>query len=161
MKSEFISEKIGGHSPAHTRKEYSEILLRNFDINDKNKAKVQEEYKIKGTKKYIREGAADRLSAKPYSYELLTNKNYNTKEQLTGDERSYYYGYYNLATEKIAIQIKHPEIKRIASIEEIGYNDAISGISLESLPKEINTSKEYLIGYKKGLEKKSKQNKTK
>ena len=71
---------------------------------------------------------------------------------LTGDERSYYYGYYTLGTEKIAIQLKYPDVKRMATIEEIGYNDAKSGISLADLPKEIKENREYLLGYKKALE---------
>ena len=36
----------------------------------------------------------------------------------------------------------------MATIEEIGYNDAKSGISLADLPKEIKENREYLLGYR-------------
>ena len=50
------------------------------------------------------------------------------------------------------IQLKYPDVKRMATIEEIGYNDAKNGISLADLPKEIKENREYLLGYKKALE---------
>ena len=40
----------------------------------------------------------------------------------------------------------------VRTIEEIGYNDAKSGISLADLPKEIKENREYLLGYKRALE---------
>ena len=60
------------------------------------------------------------------------------------------------------MQINYPSIVRLAAIREIGYNDAQdSNISLEELPEEIKGSKEYLEGYKKGLEAKERKNKKK
>lgn len=162
MKNEFYSEKMSSRIPKCTRKEYGEILLRHFDADNKNKTKVQEEYKLKGTKKYIGEGIADRLSARPYNFVSQKHQSSDStldKNTLTGDERSYYYGYYILATEKISLQIKYPDIKRLASFEEIGYNDAKCGIPLEDLPLEIKENSEYLMGYKKALEEISKNTK--
>ena len=163
MKSEFISEKLNGRRPNCTRKEYGEILAIHYAADDRTEARAQEEYREKGTKKYFKNGIMDRLSAKPYDFSLIDPKKAsNDINNLTGDERSYYYGYYVLASEKIAMQIKYPSIKRLAQIGEIGYNDAQdSNISLEDLPEEIKGSKEYLEGYKKGLEEKIKKNKTK
>ena len=124
-----------------------------FITEDRNKAKAQKEYQTRGTKKYTKEGIIDRLSAKPYNFSLIApRKSSRDGVNLTGDERSYYYGYYTLGTEKIAIQLKYPDVKRMATIEEIGYNDAKSGISLADLPKEIKENREYLLGYKKALE---------
>ena len=96
----------------------------------------------------------DRLTAKPYNFSSIDPiKASNDIQNLSGDERSYYYGYYVLASEKIAIQIKYPNIARLVTIREVGYNDAQdSNISLEELPEEMKSSKEYLEGYKKGLE---------
>ena len=71
MRSEFISEKLNGHIPNCTRKEYSEILAVHFITEDRNKAKAQKEYQTRGTKKYIKEGIIDRLSAKPYNFNLM------------------------------------------------------------------------------------------
>ena len=60
------------------------------------------------------------------------------------------------------MQIKYPDIERLATIREVGYNDAQdSNISLEELPEEIKSSKEYLEGYKEGLEAKGRKNKKK
>ena len=153
MRNEFSSEKLGSRVPNCTRKEYSEILAVHFITEDRNKAKSQKEYQTRGTKKYTKEGIIDRLSAKPYNFSLIApRKSSRDGVNLTGDERSYYYGYYTLGTEKIAIQLKYPDVKRMATIEEIGYNDAKSGISLADLPKEIKENREYLLGYKKALE---------
>ena len=100
MRDEFYSEKISGRVPTYTRKEYSEKLLNYFDAEDKAKIKAQEEYKLKGTKKYTREGVADRLSAKPYNFSAICPQKASIDgTNLTGDERSYYYGYYILANE--------------------------------------------------------------
>ena len=138
MRNEFSSEKLGSRVPNCTRKEYSEILAVHFITEDRNKAKAQKEYQTRGTKKYTKEGIIDRLSAKPYNFSLIApRKSSRDGVNLTGDERSYYYGYYTLGTEKIAIQLKYPDVKRMATIEEIGYNDAKSGISLADLPIEI------------------------
>lgn len=132
MKSEFGSEKQGGRVPNCTRKEYSEILAIHYATDDRTEAKAQEEYRERGTKKYIKKGTMDRLSAKPYDFSSIDpRKASNDLNNLTGDERSYYYGYYILASEKIAMQIKYPSIVRLAAIREIGYNDAQdSNISL-------------------------------
>ena len=138
MRNEFSSEKLGSRVPNCTRKEYSEILAVHFITEDRNKAKAQKEYQTRGTKKYTKEGIIDRLSAKPYNFSLIApRKSSRDGVNLTGDERSYYYGYYTLGTEKIAIQLKYPDVKRMATIEEIGYNDAKNGISLADLPIEI------------------------
>ena len=175
MRNEFSSEKLGSRVPNCTRKEYrnrcctylyirsrvpnctrkeySEILAVHFITEDRNKAKAQKEYQTRGTKKYTKEGIIDRLSAKPYNFSLIApRKSSRDGVNLTGDERSYYYGYYTLGTEKIAIQLKYPDVKRMATIEEIGYNDAKNGISLADLPIEIKENREYLLGYKKALE---------
>ena len=163
MKSEFSSEKLNGRRPSCTRKEYSEILAINYMADDRTEAKAQEEYRERGTKKYIKNGTIDRLSAKPYDFSSIDPKKAsNDINNLTGDERSYYYGYYVLASEKIAMQIKYPDIERLATIREVGYNDAQdSNISLEELPEEIKSSKEYLEGYKEGLKAKGRKNKKK
>ena len=143
MRNEFSSEKLGSRVPNCTRKEYSEILAVHFITEDQTR----------GTKKYTKEGIIDRLSAKPYNFSLIApRKSSRDGVNLTGDERSYYYGYYTLGTEKIAIQLKYPDVKRKATIEEIGYNDAKNGISLADLPIEIKENREYLLGYKKALE---------
>lgn len=153
MRNEFSSEKLGSRVPNCTRKEYSEILAVHFITEDRNKAKAQKEYQTRGTKKYTKEGIIDRLSAKPYNFSLIApRKSSRDGVNLTGDERSYYYGYYTLGTEKIAIQLKYPDVKRMATIEKIGYNDAKNGISLADLPIEIKENREYLLGYKKALE---------
>ena len=163
MENEFGSEKKGSRVPSCTRKEYSEILAIHYATDDRDKAKAQKEYRERGTKKYISNGTMDRLSAKPYDFISIDPKKASSDiNNLTGDERSYYYGYYILASEKIAMQIKYPSIVRLAPIGEIGYNDAQdSNISLEDLPEEIKGSKEYLEGYKEGLEAKVRRNKTK
>lgn len=103
----------------------------------------------------------DRLTAKPYNFSSIDPiKASNDIQSLSGDERSYYYGYYVLASEKIAIQIKYPSIARLVTIREVGYNDAQdNNISLEELPEEMKSSKEYLEGYKKGLEEMQKEHK--
>ena len=146
MRNEFSSEKLGSRVPNCTRKEYSEILAVHFITEDRNKAKAQKEYQTRGTKKYTKEGIIDRLSAKPYNFSLIApRKSSRDGVNLTGDERSYYYGYYTLGTEKIAIQLKYPDVKRMATIEEIGYNDAKSGISLADLPKEIKENNKLKI----------------
>ncbi len=154
MENEFSSEKLRGHRPAYTRKEYSEMLASQFDVENIKKTKIQESYRLKGTKKYVKKGIMDRLTAKPYNFTSIDPiKASNDIQNLSGDERSYYYGYYVLASEKIAIQIKYPNIARLVTIREVGYNDAQdSNISLEELPEEMKSSKEYLEGYKKGLE---------
>ena len=148
MRSEFSSEKLGSRVPNCTRKEYSEILAVHFITEDRNKAKAQKEYQTRGTKKYTKEGIIDRLSAKPYNFSLIApRKSSRDGVNLTGDERSYYYGYYTLGTEKIAIQLKYPDVKRVATIEEIGYNDAKSGISLADLAKEIKENRNGISWY--------------
>lgn len=163
MRSEFISEKLNGRIPNCTRKEYSEMLAIYYATEDRNKAKAQATYYLKGTKKYTNKGMLDRLSAAPYDFSSIEpTKASNDINNLTGDEKSYYYGYYVLASEKIAMQIKYPNIERLATIREVGYNDAQdSNISLEELPEEIKSSKEYLEGYKEGLEAKGRKNKKK
>lgn len=133
MRSEFISEKLNGRIPNCTRKEYSEMLAIYYATEDRNKAKAQATYYLKGTKKYTNKGMLDRLSAEPYDFSSIEpTKASNDINNLTGDEKSYYYGYYVLASEKIAMQIKYPDIERLATIREVGYNDAQdSNISLE------------------------------
>lgn len=102
MRNEFSSEKLGSRVPNCTRKEYSEILAVHFITEDRNKAKAQKEYQTRGTKKYTKEGIIDRLSAKPYNFSLIApRKSSRDGVNLTGDERSYYYGYYTLGTEKL------------------------------------------------------------
>ena len=59
----------------------------------------------------------------------------------------------NFASNLVKLQIKYPNIARLVTIREVGYNDAQdSNISLEELPEEMKSSQEYLEGYKKGLE---------
>lgn len=50
MRSEFISEKLNGRIPNCTRKEYSEMLAIYYATEDRNKAKAQATYYLKGTK---------------------------------------------------------------------------------------------------------------
>ena len=136
----------------------SEIARIGVDISMKDIERHElekEKYKEKGTGIYIGRGANDRLSAKAYNYVSIDP--YGASDGIkprTGNEQSYYYGYYERGTEKLSLLIDHPEISRWASIEEVAYNDALNGIELDSLPENIKSSKEYLEGYKKGLEEK-------
>lgn len=136
----------------------SEIARIGVDISMKDIERHElekEKYKEKGTGIYIGRGANDRLSAKAYNYVSIDP--YGASDGIkprTGNEQSYYYGYYERGTEKLSLLIDHPEISRLASIEEVAYNDALNGIELDSLPENIKSSKEYLEGYKKGLEEK-------
>ena len=126
-----------------------EIIMKNKIRNEAEK----EKYKAKGTGIYIGRGTNDRLSAKGYNYVSIDP--YGASDGIkprTGNEQSYYYGYYERGTEKLSLLIDHPEISRLASIEEVAYNYALNGIELDSLPENIKSSKEYLEGYKKGLE---------
>ena len=133
MENEFSSEKLRGHRPAYTRKEYSEMLASQFDVENIKKTKIQESYRLKGTKKYVKKGIMDRLTAKPYNFSSID------PIKASNDIQN--------------IQIKYPNIARLVTIREVGYNDAQdSNISLEELPEEMKSSKEYLEGYKKGLE---------
>ena len=128
-----------------------DISMKDFERHELEK----EKYKEKGTGIYIGRGANDRLSAKGYNYVSIDP--YGASDGIkprTGNEQSYYYGYYERGTEKLSLLIDHPEISRLASIEEVAYNDALNGIELDSLPENIKSSKEYLEGYKKGLEEK-------
>ena len=98
-----------------------EIIMKNKIRNEAEK----EKYKAKGTGIYIGRGTNDRLSAKGYNYVSIDP--YGASDGIkprTGNEQSYYYGYYVLASEKIAIQIKYPNIARLVTIREVGYNDA-------------------------------------
>ena len=134
----------------------SEIARIGVDISMKDIERHElekEKYKEKGTGIYIGRGANDRLSAKGYNYVSIDP--YGASDGIkprSGNEQSYYYGYYERGTEKLSLLIDHPEISRLASIEEVAYNDALNGIELDSLPENIKSSKEYLEGYKKGLE---------
>lgn len=136
----------------------SEIARIGVDISMKDIERHElekEKYKEKGTGIYVGRGANDRLSAKAYNYVSIDP--YGASDGIkprTGNEQSYYYGYYERGTEKLSLLIDHPEISRLASIEEVAYNDALNGIELDSLPENIKSSKEYLEGYKKGLEEK-------
>lgn len=136
----------------------SEIARIGVDISMKDIERHElekEKYKEKGTGIYIGRGANDRLSAKAYNYVSIDP--YGASDGIkprTGNEQSYYYGYYERGTEKLSLLIDHPEISRLASIEDVAYNDALNGIELDSLPENIKSSKEYLEGYKKGLEEK-------
>lgn len=136
----------------------SEIARIGVDISMKDIERHElekEKYKEKGTGIYVGRGANDRLSAKAYNYVSIDP--YGASDGIkprTGNEQSYYYGYYKRGTEKLSLLIDHPEISRLASIEEVAYNDALNGIELDSLPENIKSSKEYLEGYKKGLEEK-------
>ena len=136
----------------------SEIARIGVDISMKDIERHElekEKYKEKGTGIYIGRGANDRLSAKAYNYVSIDP--YGASDGIkprTGNEQSYYYGYYERGTEKLSLLIDHPEISRLASIEEVAYNDALNGIELDSLPENIKSSKEYLEDYKKGLEEK-------
>ena len=121
------------------------VICSTIEAKEYKSKDAKEKFAKYGTKKYLKVGLNDRISALPPKIPL-----YN--ENRTGDEQSYYYGYYERGNEKIATLIKYPEIKRIATIEEIGYNDAVSGIAFNLLPEAIQSSKEYLEGYKKGLE---------
>ena len=56
MRSEFISEKLNGRIPNCTRKEYSEMLAIYYATEDRNKAKAQATYYLKGRKKYTNKG---------------------------------------------------------------------------------------------------------
>lgn len=56
MGNEFSSEKLRGHRPAYTRKEYSEMLASQFDVENIKKTKIQESYRLKGTKNMLRKG---------------------------------------------------------------------------------------------------------
>lgn len=134
----------------------SEIARIGVDISMKDIERHElekEKYKAKGTGIYIGRGTNDRLSAKGYNYVNIDP--YGASDGIkprTGNEQSYYYGYYERGTEKLSLLIDHPEISKLASIEEVAYNDALNGIELDSLPENIKSSKEYLEGYKKGLE---------
>ena len=136
----------------------SEIARIGVDISMKDIERHElekDKYKENGTGIYIGRGANDRLSAKAYNYVSIDP--YGASDGIkprTGNEQSYYYGYYERGTEKLSLLIDHPEISRLASIEEVAYNDALNGIELDSLPENIKSSKEYLEGYKKGLEEK-------
>ena len=136
----------------------SEIARIGVDISMKDIERHElekEKYKEKGTGIYVGRGANDRLSAKAYNYVSIDP--YGASDGIkprTGNEQSYYYGYYERGTEKLSLLIDHPEISRLASIEDVAYNDALNGIELDSLPENIKSSKEYLEGYKKGLEEK-------
>lgn len=77
---------------------------------------------------------------------------------MSADEKSYHYGYYERANEILVLKVSHPEIRSQASLYDIGYNDSENNISLEDIPKEIKNNKEYLEGYKMGLEKLAKGN---
>lgn len=154
MRNEFSSEKLGSRVPNCTRKEYSEILAVHFITEDRNKAKAQKEYQTRGTKKYTKEGIIDRLSAKPYNFSLIAHrKSSRDGVNLTGDERSYYYGYTALASRTLAVSI--PEKKYTDdSLRMIGYNDAQDeNIVFEELPEAVRECAAYLEGYKLGLEK--------
>lgn len=123
-----------------------------------NEEKAKQKYVEKGTKRFISEGAEDRLCAVPYNINNL--EKHRSKRALTiveGDIISYHYGYYIRGVEKLVNIIKYPEIKPGLDIEAIGYNDSQDeNINIELLPEEIKNCKEYLIGYKKGLEGKHK-----
>lgn len=123
-----------------------------------NEEKAKQNYAERGTKRFISEGAEDRLCAVPYNINNL--EKHRLKRALTiveGDITSYHYGYYIRGVEKLVNIIKYPEIKPGLDIEAIGYNDSQDeNINIELLPEEIKNCKEYLIGYKKGLEGKHK-----
>lgn len=123
-----------------------------------NEEKAKQNYAERGTKRFISEGAEDRLCAIPYNINNL--EKHRSKRVLTiveGDITSYHYGYYIRGVEKLVNIIKYPEIKPGLDIEAIGYNDSQDeNINIELLPEEIKNCKEYLIGYKKGLEGKHK-----
>ena len=121
------------------------VLCKSIEDESNKTRRAKETYTKYGTSRYTSSGISDRISALPPRISLRDVIK-------TGDEQSYYYGYYERGTEKLATLIKYPEIKRIATIEEIGYNDAVSGIAFNLLPEAIQSSKEYLEGYKKGLE---------
>ena len=121
------------------------VLCKSIEDESNKTRRAKEKYTKYGTSRYTSSGISDRISALPPRISLRDVIK-------TGDEQSYYYGYYERGTEKLATLIKYPEIKRIATIEEIGYNDAVSGIAFNLLPEAIQSSKEYLEGYKQGLE---------
>lgn len=155
------------HSPGEKIKTKPSVLNRQKISIGKNdqiiKRKLDEEkskqnYAERGTKRFISEGAEDRLCAVPYNINNL--EKHRSKRVLTiveGDITSYHYGYYIRGVEKLVNIIKYPEIKPGLDIEAIGYNDSQDeNINIELLPEEIKNCKEYLIGYKKGLEGKHK-----
>lgn len=118
-----------------------------------NEEKAKQNYAERWTKRFISEGAEDRLCAVPYNINNL--EKHRSKRVLTiveGDITSYHYGYYIRGVEKLVNIIKYPEIRPNLDIEAIGYNDAQDiNINIELLPQEVQNCKEYLIGYKKGL----------
>ena len=73
-----------------------EIIMKNKIRNEAEK----EKYKAKGTGIYIGRGTNDRLSAKGYNYVSIDP--YGASDGIkprTGNEQSYYYGYYERGTE--------------------------------------------------------------
>lgn len=159
MAVEQKSELINVKKPLITRNKVSLnktsiILGRERQIKD-----AKTKYEEKGTTRFINEGAEERLSAIPFDLNNLEayRKTKGIKVVTEGDIKSYYYGYYIRSVEKLVTIIKHPEIRPNIDIEAIGYNDSQDkNINIELLPQEIKTCKEYLLGYKKGLEDKTK-----
>ena len=155
MSIEPTGEKISGNRPTLTRNEISVHKTSIILTQERQKEDAIAKYEEKGTKRFIDDGAEDRLSALPYHESTLEeHKNKKGIRIVTeGDIKSYQYGYYTRGVEKLINIIKFPEIRPDLDIEAIGYNDAQDvNIKMELLPEEVKNCKAYLLGYKKGLE---------
>ena len=146
-------------SKADINKPVREGMMSKIDTEAQKEKLQKERYEERGSGRYVGKGFEDRLSARRYNYEKINPLDVRKEgTTMSADEKSYHYGYYERANEILVLKVSHPEIRSQASLYDIGYNDSENNISLEDISKEIKNNKEYLEGYKMGLEKLAKGN---
>lgn len=87
-------------------------------------------------KEFILAGANDRLSAIPYN-----EKRYSENIQ---NQNAYYEGFYERGSRMLSGNISNLTSEQL---KKIGYNDYVSGIVMEALPKDVRNNEFYASGY--------------
>lgn len=85
----------------------------------------------------IKEGSTDRLSGVPY--------NDNKYDEVT-KQNAYREGFFNHGNQEILGKL---ETLTEADLEDIGYNDCISGVEYQTLPNRVSLNPNYIAGYMK------------
>ena len=153
MKEFSKSEMITCNRNRENREKQSHRIMHEIIMNQMAETKAVERASREGSSRFKGVGIDDRISARPYDFARinpLTASDGTTP--LTKDELSYYYGYIHVGNEKIALQIKHPEIQRQAQIRDVATADALGGkIDFSQLPQIIRENEEYKAGFAYGL----------
>ena len=136
-------EGIRGNGNVHSRREISNKIAISIqsqkvqEESDKNRALHEKLYGRDSNRisEIRRIGVNDRLNAVPYDPNKYVENH---------DINNYYEGFYNMGNRAIQGQI---EMLSDEELQEIGRNDYVSGVKVESLPKLVRENVSYTEGY--------------